>query len=152
MKKLFAAVIIASLTLTGCAVPSQTGNTYSRGDALNVMTVRMGTLEGARMVKLEGSRSGMGALAGGTIGGIAGSSMGKGKGKVLMTVIGALAGVGVGAAMEEGSSASRGLELIIRMDNGQVIAVIQEMSDEAFSNGQRVRVISDGRRVRVSHA
>lgn len=152
MKKLFAVVIAATLLLTGCAVAPRSGNAYSQGEALNMMSVRMGTLEGARMVKLEGSRSGAGLLAGGAIGGIAGSAIGGGKGKTIATILGALAGAGVGANMEERSTASQALELVIRMDNGELVAVIQEMSSESFSFGQRVRVLSNGRQVRVTRA
>jgi outer membrane lipoprotein SlyB len=152
MKKLFAAVIVVALMLSGCAVSPRSGDAYSRGEALNMMSVRMGTLEGARMVKLEGSRSGVGALAGGAIGGLAGSTIGGGKGKAIATILGALAGAGVGATAEERSTASQALELVIRMDNGELIAVTQEMSLETFSYGQRVRVLSNGRQVRVTRA
>jgi outer membrane lipoprotein SlyB len=150
MKKLFAIAIAAVLLLSGCAVPSRSGDAYSRGEALNVMSVRMGTLEAARMVKLEGTHSGAGMIAGGAIGGIAGSAIGGGKGKKLATILGVLAGASVGAAMEQSSSSSQGLELIVRMDNGELIAVVQQLSNEAFSNGQRVRVVSNGRQVRVT--
>jgi len=150
MKKLFAVAIAAVFLLSGCAVQSQSGDAYSRGEARNMMSVRMGTLEAARMVKLEGTHSGAGMIAGAAVGGIAGSSIGGGKGKKIATILGILAGAGAGAALEESSSSSQGLELIVRMDNGELIAVVQQLSNEGFSNGQRVRVLSNGRQVRVT--
>lgn len=148
MKKLLAAVAITAL-LSGCAIPLQ-HSAYSRGDALAVMSVRNGTLEGVRTVKLSGTLSGVGALAGGAIGGIAGSGIGKGKGKMIATILGALAGAGVGAALEESNTTTMGEELIIRLDNNELIAVVQEFGEERFQAGQRVRVLANQRAVRVT--
>lgn len=152
MKSLFVAAIAAVLALTGCALPTRSTDAYSRGEIRNAMEVRMGTLEGIRLVKLEGSSSAVGVVAGGALGGLAGSTMGKGRGKTAMTILGILAGIGAGAAIEERATAAQGLELIVRMDNGRVIAVVQEPSGEMFSPGQRVRVMTQGRTLRVTPA
>lgn len=150
MKKLFALIIIISLALTGCTVlPPGSVAQYRSNSQYSVM-VRTGTLEAVRMIKVQGSPSGAGMLAGGVVGGLVGSKMGGGRGKKILTVLGAIAGAGVGANMEQNSSASRALELIIRMDNGEVVAIVQELSEEAFYNGQRVRVVNDNGQLWVS--
>ena len=57
---LFAA---ATLTLGGCA-SSLTGDSYSRDEARAVQTVRMGTIESLRPVKIEGTKTPIGGGAG----------------------------------------------------------------------------------------
>ena len=57
--------------------------------------------------------------------------------KELIAVLGGVAG----QAIEEKTSRKDGLEITIRLDNGQIIAVTQE-ADESFRAGERVRVLS----------
>ena len=77
--------------------------------------------------------------------------MGGGKGRDLMTVAGAIAGAAVGSAAEEGLTRKEGLEITVRLENGTVLAVVQE-ADEAFEVGDSVRVLksADGT-TRVTH-
>ena len=48
--------LAAMLALGGCA-SSLTGDTYSRDEARAVQTVRMGTIESLRPVKIEGTKT-----------------------------------------------------------------------------------------------
>ena len=43
-----------------------------------------------------------------------------------------------------------GLEVTVRLDNGQFLAVVQADEGEAFRAGERVRVLRDGGTTRVS--
>jgi len=52
-----------SLLLGGCA-SSLTGDSYSRDEARRVQTVRMGTIESLRPVKIEGTKTPIGGGAG----------------------------------------------------------------------------------------
>ena len=52
-----------TLALGGCA-SSLTGDTYSRDEARAVQTVRYGTIESLRPVKIEGTKTPIGAGAG----------------------------------------------------------------------------------------
>lgn len=144
-----AAATIAALVLAGCA-GSQSGSAYSRSQTRGEMTVRMGVVESVRSVTIEGSHSGVGAVAGGAIGGIAGSNIGQGRGSTVGSILGAVAGGLAGQAIEERTSKKDGLEITIKLDSGQIIAVTQE-ADEAFRAGDRVRVLSGSGATRVSH-
>ena len=62
-----------AMLLSGC--PSNlTGDSYSRADARKVQTIRMGTIESLRPVRIEGTKTPVGAVAGAAVGGIAGST------------------------------------------------------------------------------
>ena len=89
----------AILTLGGCA-SSLTGDTYSRDDARAPQIVRMGTVESVRLVKIEGTKTAIGPIAGAAIGGVAGSGVGGGSGRAIASIVGALAGGMAGAAAE----------------------------------------------------
>ena len=109
----------------------------------------MGTVEGVRVVRLEGTRSPVGTLAGGVVGGVAGSTVGGGRGSTIAAVIGAVAGGLAGSAIEEGVTRKEGVEVTVRLDNGNMIAITQE-ADEQFKPGERVRVLSGGGVSRVT--
>ena len=114
----FAATFTAlSMLLTGCA-SNLTGDSYSRADARKVQTIRMGTIESLRPVKIEGTKTPIGAGAGTVIGGIAGSTVGGGRGSAVAAVIGAVAGGLAGAAAEEGITRTQGVEITVREDDG----------------------------------
>ena len=138
-----------SLFLAACA-SSQSGSVYSRDEARKAQTVRMGVVESVRTVRIEGTKSPVGTVAGGAVGGIAGSSIGHGRGSAAAAVVGAVVGGLAGAAAEEGLTRKDGLEITVKLDNGTLVAVVQE-ADEQFQPGQRVRRIEYGGTTRVSH-
>jgi len=142
-----AATIVANLA--GCA-PSLSGNVYSRDQARNEQSVRLGVVESVREVRIEGTRSGVGATAGAVIGGIAGSNIGSGRGSQIGSVVGAVAGGVAGQAGEQAATGKTGLEITVRLDSGQLIAVVQE-ADEAFRPGERVRILRGSSATRVTH-
>ncbi len=144
---LLAATAMAAL-LAGCA-PGLGGSSYSREQARREQTVRMGYVESLREVKLEGTRSGVGPAAGAVVGGIAGSTVGQGRGSAIAAVIGAVAGGVAGQATEQGVTGKRGVEVTVKLDNGQMVAITQE-ADDTFRPGDRVRILSDGATSRVT--
>ena len=141
---------VLALAMTSCA-SSRSANVYSRDQARQTQTVSQGVVSQVRTVLIEGTKTPVGAAAGGVVGGVAGSAVGGGTGKKLMTVVGAIAGAAAGAAAEEGITRKDGLEITVTLDNGAMIAVVQE-ADETFVIGERVRVLksSDGT-TRVTH-
>jgi outer membrane lipoprotein SlyB len=143
-------VLILFFIITGCA-SSRSGHVYSRDQARKIQTVRMGTVKSVRNVLIEGTKSGIGAVAGGVTGGALGSAVGKGSGKRIATVAGAVAGGLAGAAAEDSLTKKEGIEITVELDDGEVIAIVQE-ADESFSVGDRVRVLTgqDGT-TRVGH-
>lgn len=142
-------LLLAALVVAGCA-SSKSGSVYSRDEARREATVRMGTLESVRAVTIEGTKTPVGTVAGGAVGGIAGSSVGGGRGSAVGAVLGAVAGGLVGSAAEEGLTRRQGVELTVRLDNGEMRAIVQE-ADETFTVGQRVRLVSQGGVTRVTH-
>jgi outer membrane lipoprotein SlyB len=142
-------VALSALMLAACA-SSQSGASYSRSQTRGEQTVRMGVVESVRTVTIEGAKSGVGAAAGAVVGGVAGSNVGGGKGSTIGAVLGAVAGGVAGQVIEEHSTKKAGLEITIKLDNGQLTAVTQE-ADEQFHPGERVRILSGGGVTRVSH-
>ena len=138
-----------ALTVAGCAAPGLGGGSYSREQARREQTVRMGYVESVREVNLEGTRSGIGAGTGAVAGSIAGSSIGHGRGAALGAVAGAVVGGVASQAAEQGLTAKRGVEVTIKLDGGQMVAIMQE-ADETFRPGDRVRILSDGATSRVT--
>jgi outer membrane lipoprotein SlyB len=139
---------VAAITLAGCA-SSKSGSVYSREDARREQTVRMGVVESVRSVSIEGTKSGIGAVAGGAAGGIGGSAIGSGRASAVAAVAGAVAGGLLGAAAEEGLTRREGVEVTVRLDNGELRAIVQE-ADEPFKPGDRVRLLSVNGETRVS--
>ncbi|MEN0108335.1 MAG: glycine zipper 2TM domain-containing protein [Pseudomonas sp.] len=148
---LVASFTMAALALTGCQ-SSLTGDTYSRDEARTVQTVRMGTIESLRPVKIEGTKTPIGAGAGAVVGGVAGSTVGGGRGSIVAAVIGAVAGGLLGSATEEGLTRTQGVEITVREDDGSMRAYVQEVQEnEIFRVGERVRIMSVNGTSRVAH-
>ena len=143
------AIGLLSLVIGACAT-SNSGSVYSRDDARKVQTVRTGIVESVRSVKLEGTKTPVGTIAGGAIGGIAGSSIGHGNGSTIAAVLGAVVGGLAGSAAEEGLTRKDALEITVKIDGGALVAIVQE-ADEQFRAGDRVRLIESGGTTRVSH-
>jgi outer membrane lipoprotein SlyB len=151
-RSILTAISISLLTLglTGCVSGLQ-GSTYSRSEARQVQEVEFGTVLSTNPVVIEGKQSGAGQLPGAIIGGVAGSSVGEGKGQQIFTILGAVGGAVVGSMIEEQATRSQGLELTIKMDSGKTLSIVQEVDNvNVFREGQRVRVLTQGALARVS--
>ena len=141
---------LLTLGLTGCVSGLQ-GSTYSRSEARQVQEVEFGTVLSTNPVVIEGKQSGAGQLPGAIIGGVAGSSVGEGKGQQIFTILGAVGGAVVGSMIEEQTTRTQGLELTIKMDSGKTLSIVQEVDNvNVFREGQRVRVLTQGALARVS--
>ena len=144
-------VVALGLTLGGCA-SNLSGDSYSRDEARKVQTVRLGTVEMLRPVKIEGTKTPIGAGAGAVVGGIGGSTIGGGRGSAVAAVIGAVAGGLLGAATEEGLTRTQGVEITVREDDGTLRAYVQEVQEnEIFRVGDRVRIMTVHGTSRVAH-
>jgi outer membrane lipoprotein SlyB len=139
---------VAAITLAGCA-SSKSGSVYSREDARREQTVREGVVDSVRSVTIEGTKTPIGAVAGSVAGGIGGSAIGHGTGAAVAAVLGAVAGGLIGAAAEEGLTRQEGVEITVRLDNGELRAIVQT-ADEVFKPGERVRLVSVNGQTRVS--
>jgi outer membrane lipoprotein SlyB len=140
----------AALALGGCT-SNLTGDSYSRDEARTVQNVRLGTIESLRPVKIEGTKTPIGAGAGAVVGGVAGSGVGGGRGSAVAAVVGAVAGGLLGAMTEEGITRTQGVEITVREDDGGMRAYVQEVEpNQVFRVGQRVRILTVNGTSRVS--
>ncbi len=150
MSMVLAGAIAASAFISGCASTSS-GSVYSSAQARGEQTIRMGVVESVRQVTIVGSNSGVGTIAGGAIGGVAGSNIGGGsRGSAVGTILGAVAGGLAGNAIEQGTTKKPGLEITVKLDSGELRAVTQD-ADEVFRPGERVRLLFGGGVTRVTH-
>src|SRR5690606_28394925 len=122
------AAVAGSLSiLAGCAHRSASSSVYSYGQAQREQIVRLGTVEGVRPITIQNERSsGAGALAGGALGGVAGSSIGGGRGQILAAIGGGLLGAMAGDAVEHQMGKANGVEITVRLDNGETRVIAQE--------------------------
>ena len=144
-------VLTAATLLAGCAAQSNSNSVYTGGQAQREQTVRFGVVEGVREVMIQGPTTGVGTLAGGALGGVAaGSTIGGGNGAVAAGLLGAILGGIAGSATENKVAQRRGLEITVRLENGEMRAITQD-ADEAFRPGDQVRLLSSGGVTRVTH-
>lgn len=143
------AAMLAVITLAGCANPSASGGVYSYQQAQQVQQVESGTVLSARPITIQASyNSGAGMAAGSTLGGLAGSFVGNHKGSYVAAALGALIGGIAGNSVERKVSQAAGIEVVVRLDSGQMQAVAQE-ADVPLKPGQRVNVLSGAGATRV---
>lgn len=148
LKTIFAALAVGAIA-AGCA-SGRGGADYTRNQARQEMVVRQGVVESVRSVRIEGTKTPIGAGAGAVVGGVAGSGVGGGRGSTIGAVVGAVAGGLAGSALEESVTRSEGVEITVRLDSGRLLAIVQA-ADETFRAGDRVRVLSGGGATRVTH-
>ncbi|CAJ3425666.1 outer membrane lipoprotein [Burkholderia pseudomallei] len=148
-----AAMLTATVTLAGCFTPPGSADVYSVGQAQREQTVRMGTVESVRAVRIQGDGDGsaLGTLGGGALGAVAGSAIGGGRGSVLTAIAGGIAGAVAGNAVGQGLSSANGVEITVRLDNGDLRSITQAATPEVFRAGERVRLLSSGGVTRVTH-
>lgn len=140
---------LAGATLVGGCASSTSGGAYSRAQTRGEQAVRLGIVESVRPVQIEGTKTPIGPVAGAAIGGIGANQIGGGSGRAIATILGVVAGGLAGAATEEGTTRRPGVEVMVRLESGNLIAVTQE-ADEQFQVGERVKVLSGGGTTRVS--
>ncbi len=139
-----------SALLAACANPYTSGNVYSSDQTMNDQVVRMGTVESVRNVVIANPDPGVGTMSGAALGGLAGSAAGSGRGEAAMGILGAVAGGIAGNRVEGEVNRKPGLEITVRLENGELRSVTQ-LADEAFRPGERVRLLGNGYTTRVTH-
>lgn len=146
---LLAAASAALLLAPGCA-SDLSGSTYSRDGARAQQAVYHGTLTRIEQVRIEGTDGTLGGIGGAVAGAAIGSTMGGGRGHTVGGALGGIAGALAGAAIEKSATGtSNGLELTVKLDDGSERIVVQTAGKDAFSVGQRVRLIVSGSESRV---
>lgn len=140
-----ATIAAFALALGGCATPVP-GGYY----AAPPQSMETGVVENVRPIAFQGPDTGLGTLGGAALGGWAGSGIGSGSGNAAAIVGGILLGSIIGNAVERDANRRAGVEVTVRLDAGRMIAVVQDDTGEALRPGDRIRVLSDGYRTRVT--
>lgn len=149
-KLIIVAMVMVVISMSGCS-SNLSGRSYSRAEARKVQKVRVGEILSLRLVAIEGKSSAVGELGGAVIGGVAASNIGKGRGKFIATVVGAILGGIAGKSIEKNATSAQGVEITIKLDNGQTVAIVQEIEKEdTFAVGDRVKILSSGSNARVA--
>ena len=142
-------ILTAALALGGCAMPPTMGGqdqssayNYSTGQAQQVQQVQLGTVLSVQRVTIHASQgvTGVGSTLGAVAGGFVGSRVGNGNGSAVGAVVGALAGAAGGNMVAGSAYRQPGLQITIRLDNGQILAVTQA-ADVPIHAGQRVELL-----------
>lgn len=139
----------AVVLVSGCAKPSASANVYNYNQTQRDQIVRNGTVINVRPITIQSDQtSGGGAIAGGAVGGVAGSAIGGGTGRTLAIIGGAILGALAGNVIEDKIDKKDGLEISVRLDNGETRVIAQE-ADLPIMMNQRVQVISGAGPTRV---
>lgn len=138
---------LAAAMLAVAAGCSSTGpRDYASSDARIIQTVAYGTVESVRPVRLSEDKPIEGIFAGAAIGGLLGESIGNGG--IGAVLLGTVAGGFAGNAIQRNLGDKDGQEIVIRLDNGSSIAIVQPGMQD-FEPGQRVRVMTGPKGSRV---
>jgi outer membrane lipoprotein SlyB len=105
-----------------------------------------GVVESVRPVETTGTSSGTGAVLGGVVGGVIGSQVGDGDGQKAATVAGVVGGAVAGNAIEKNMTKTS-YEVVVRMDDGRRLTVVQGDVDANLRVGSRVRLLEGGFRL-----
>ncbi|GAA05806.1 MULTISPECIES: outer membrane lipoprotein [Photobacterium] len=142
--------LVAALGVSGCA-QNPYGNAYDVGEARTVQNVLTGTITKLDAVTMSGGgESTIGTIAGGAVGAILGSKIGGGSGSDIAAIGGGLAGAALGNKAGDAISQRNGVNIVIKLDSGRTIAVVQEVDPNMiFRVGQRVDIYQQGSTTRV---
>lgn len=152
MKSIIFALAAAVTLLAACSLTAPGGSGYTRQEAGRVETVQHGTITALRPVRIQGTRSGAGAVAGAVGGGLAASGVSGGRTGLVAAVIGIVGGGLLGSMTEEGMTRTDGVEIGLKMDDGREISIVQALDpNEEFRVGDKVRVLYSGSQARVAH-
>ena len=140
-------LLSATFLITSCATTSGP-NTFQGNQTGRAQSVQSGTVYAVRDVTIQNAPSRVGTATGAVLGGIAGSTPGSGN---RANAAGAVGGAVVGGAAANAitGSTQSGVEITVRLENNQLISVVQAGSSNEFRTGDAVRVTSDGQTTRV---
>ena len=100
-----------------------------------------GVIESVREIEKKGEGSGLGAAVGGVAGGVLGRQTGGGRGRDVMTVLGAIGGAIAGNEIEKNRKKVKQYEIDIRFDDGSSRVITQDYQP-AWRMGDRVKLVN----------
>ena len=136
---------------TNCTLHS--GSFYDREELGQPQSFSEGVIVSVRDVSINGTQSGVGAVAGAIAGGLSGSMVSEDK---TISAIGAIGGAVVGGLVgtktEEVIMQGKASEFVIQPDTGEPFTIVQ-VNKEQLKAGERIMIISsDKLRIVRNHA
>jgi len=141
--------IIFAMFMVSCSYSSLRPEIVDRSDAQRMQTVIFATVVSVDQVILSGDGD-TGAVSGAIIGGVAGASVTDSETESdIAGVLGALVGSAVGSKMGDAATRKPAIELLLDLDSGKTVSIIQEEGNYGFAVGQRVKIIKNKGKSRV---
>ena len=137
-------IICIVLLSNGCASYNASGNIFSKNDVRTAYDVSYGEVLSIKEVKIEGNSSFIGTWGGAQIGRDIGQKVGDRRRNPIAGSVGAIAGAAAGKTIEKELTSEVGIEIMIKMDNGNTIAIIQS-NEGIVDEGDRVKVLFGSR-------
>jgi outer membrane lipoprotein SlyB len=131
-KTLTLAAMLTALTLAGCFTAPGSADVYSVGQAR--ANRRFAWARSKACVRCASSRTAAAARSArsaAALGAVAGSAIGGGEGSILTAIAGGLVGAVAGNAVGENLSTANGVEITVRLDNGDLRSITQAASGES---------------------
>lgn len=107
-----------------------------------VACVDCGVVEAVNTVEVDGNGKVIGTIAGGAIGALLGSQIGKGDGRTAAGVAGAVGGALIGREIAKRNGHSVQYEVVVRLDQGER-RVVMSQAQPSVKAGDAVRVVGD---------
>lgn len=145
----FAIVVPAAILGLVACTPTQSPNSIPSNQAQTAQPVAFGRVVAVRQVEIRPGQTRLGTATGAVLGGIGGSQIGSG---TAANTAGAVAGAVVGGAVgsaAQGSRVTQGIEVTVRLDGGESVAIVQQGDIRDFRIDDRVRVIGTADNARV---
>lgn len=143
MKKIVSILVllVAALGLSGCNVGG--GNLRHANE---VSIVKRGVVTGLQPVTLAGTATGIGAASGAAVGTAIGANIGGDwKTRLVGALVGQVAGAVAGNAVEKKVTETNGVEVTIKLDDGNEVAIPKRNEEVAgITIGSRVRITTRG--------
>ena len=147
LKRLATGVLLVTTLMLGGCLKELTGSNYDRYETRSLQTVQFGEIIEIEMVKVDGTESGVGSVAGAATGGIAATHIGGGRGRLLATIAGAVTGGVLGNLAERKMTETSALNITVRLESGGYVSVVQQAEgSSSFQIGDRVKVMTQGNR------
>lgn len=108
---------------------------------LPVVCKDCGVIESVNEIEKDGEGSGLGAVAGGVVGAVAGKQVGGGRGRTVMSVLGAVGGAYAGHQIEKNARKVKSYNVTIRFDDGST-RTLSQSTPPAWHAGDRVRLVN----------
>jgi outer membrane lipoprotein SlyB len=141
--------LVIAMFMVSCSYSSLRPEVVDRSAAQRMQTVIFATVVSIDRVILSGDGD-TGAVAGALIGGVAGASVTDSETESdIAGVIGALVGSAIGSKVGDAATRKPAIELMLDLDSGKTVSIIQEEGDYSFAVGQRVKIIKNKGKSRV---